>query len=187
MELDEVTISTIDPAILRHEEAIYLCSEFLSHCVSPKESTFHMITYLDSFLFCFISIEEMVSDEDKILLKKSPIFNFLKAARNVTAHHVILAAPKQKDNFKYPFFRSVRVSLNLRTGHKSGQTILRLNIIQFRETFSTASEHPRGKSTLKLAEPYLKIKESTGIGEILFEEVMKEGLDLIASILKLSE
>lgn len=184
MELDEVTISTIDPARLRYEEAIYLCSEFLNHCISPKESTFLLITYLDSFLFCFISIEEMVSDEDKKIMKESLIFNFLKAARNVTAHQTILAAPKQKSKFKYPFLRSVMVSLNLGTGHKSGRTKLRLNFKQIRETFITGKVR---KDTLELAKEYLTNKESIGVEELLIEEVMKEGLEEIKLILKLSK
>ena len=159
--IDEHEISKIDPAFLRYLEAEYLCGRFLDSCGPPLDSYFQMILYFDAFLFCFVSIEEMVSPEKKKGLNQLDIFKFFKAARNVTTHHSILAAPVQKGEF----VRGVLRDINESTGGSQpiASARFRVNAENFRRTFSLAAKiWPRDKSGFQAGEEYLNRIEANG-------------------------
>jgi hypothetical protein len=180
--IDEHEISKTDPAFFRYLEAKYLCGRFLDSCGPPRDSYFQMILYFDAFLFCFVSIEEMVSPEEKKGLNQLDIFKFLKAARNVTTHHSILAAPIQKGEF----VRGVSRDINENTGGSQpiASARFRVNTENFRKTFSLAAKKwPRNKSGFQAGEKYLNRIEANGGSRVYFEDIMAEGLRAVRKTL----
>ena len=172
----EEQVSAMETSRLRYEEARYLYSQFVNHCGPPQDSYFHMIAYFDAFLFCFVSIEEIISEEDKKKLNENPIFKFLKAARNITAHHSVLAAVRQKDPFIRPFSRVIDESIG--GTHSIASARLAVKIEKFREIFSlVVSKRPREKCTIDAAEIYLRSLEENDVTEVYIEEIAKEKLE----------
>ena len=98
------------------------------------------------------------------------MFMFFKVARNVTAHQWVLAAPKQKRTLPPPVLRTIFLS-------RSPATPLSFNINRFREIL----KHRRSKKDHEEAEPYLKDLEGREAIEILLEDVMQEGLDVVGA------
>ncbi len=182
--LNEQQISQADSALLRYTEAKYLHGQFRAHCGPPRDSYFHMIVYFDAFLFCFISIEEMINEESSNSLNSKDVFKFLKAARNVTTHHSILAAPPgaQTAGFQRPFGRIGDVSIGV--SHPYGSAKLQVNLDVFERVFDTAADRwPRGRASFAAGKAYLTRKQSEGLSEIFIEDVMKEGLQAVAEVL----
>jgi hypothetical protein len=182
--LNEQQISQAEPAFLRFNEAKYLYHQFITHCGPPADSYFHMIAYFDSFLFCLISIEEMVPDGKRNILHLKDVFRFLKAARNVTTHHSILAAPPgaQTVGFQRPFGRVISSSLGGTQLNDSAR--LKINLDVFRRVFDTAAvKYSRAKRSFEAGQDYLTRKESEGQTEIFIEEVMNEGIQAVAQAL----
>lgn len=172
--INEHEISKTDPAFLRYLEAEYLCGQFLDSCGPPLDSYFQMILYFDAFLFCFVSIEEMVSPEKKKGLNQLDIFKFFKAARNVTTHHSILAAPVQKGEF----VRGVLRDINESTGGSLpiASARFKVNTENFRKIFSLAAKKwPHGKG-FQAGEEYLNRIEANGSSKVYIEDIMAEGL-----------
>lgn len=181
--LTEEEIRNSEPSKLRYKEAIYLRTQFVRYCGPPQDSYFHMIVYLDTFLFCFVSIEELISLDKKRQLNQIPVFKFLKACRNVTAHHSILAAPNQAGQFIRPFSRAIS-ELNLGAPDATAFTRLIIEVERFRQIFSlVALRWPSEQSTLEAAEAYLIDLEAKGINGIQIEEVLREGLEAVATLL----
>lgn len=177
--LNEQAITQADPVLLRYKEAQYLYVKFEAACGPPRDSYFEMIVYFDAFLFCFVSIEEMVSKEIKEKLNDLDVFKFLKAARNVTTHHSVLAAPNQKGEFVRPFFRAIDES---KVGNASAR--LRIDVEQFGQIFSLAAElWPCGKKVFQAGAESLRRIEASGGKELFIEDVMGDGLQAISKML----
>jgi hypothetical protein len=100
--LNESQITATSQSNLRYCEAQYFLEQFIHYCGnnSSIDSYFHVIAYLDAFLLTLISIEELDRKEQKKALNTQPIFKFLKAARNFTAHKFILASPANQSTFQ---------------------------------------------------------------------------------------
>lgn len=92
---------------MRLAEAIFFYRKFVGACGPPKDSLFEMVAYFDAFLFTLVSIEEMVSGSQKNALNSIDVFKFAKAARNVTTHHSVLAAPNQPIGFDRSLYREI--------------------------------------------------------------------------------
>lgn len=171
--MDEQQILKSDPASLRCEEARHFYEKFIHSCGPPNDSYFHMITYFDAFLFSYVSIEEMLNEHTKKKLNELDVFKFLKAARNFTVHHSILAAPNQRGEFERPFSRIINDG---NTGVTSAK--LQVRIEKFRQIFTLAAEKfPRGKIVFQRSEDYLQRIETAGDDKIYIDSVMLEGLE----------
>lgn len=176
----EPEISIANPALLRYNEASFFLSCFRTSCGPPHDSYFEMIAYIDAFLFCLISVEDMLSEERKKLLRKKAVFKFLKAARNITGHHTILASPNQHGEYVRPFSRAI-IELP-----QSASARLRIKIKEFRDLFETAAKiYPSGRSGFKHAKHYLESFEAKGLQVIYIEDVLMEGLNAVRDVLDL--
>ena len=177
--MDEQQVTKSEPAHFRFHEAKTLYENFLQSCAPPHDSHFHMITYFDAFLFLYVSIEEMVDKNTKNKLHQLNVFSFLKAARNVTTHHSILAFPNQRRGFERPLSRHIS---NGETGNISAK--FRVRSEKFREVFDLAGKRfPRGEEGFRKGWKYLENLEARK-GDIFLEDVMLEGLEGAARILK---
>lgn len=182
MDMTEQEISTSEPAYLRFNESQYLHDCFVDSCGPPRDSYFKMIVYFDAFLFTFISIEEIVTDEKKMILNNLSVFKFLKAARNITTHHSVLAAPNQAREFERPFSRIIQDG---NTGIASAN--LRVRIKKFREIFALARDrYPRGARGFQESEAYLCQLEEDGKDNVFIEKTMSEGLRSVSNVLGFS-
>lgn len=100
--------SDMSPAQLRLAEAKYLFECFKgSRDTHPDQGLFLLTVFFDSFLFCLVSIEEMVEDETRNRLRALDSFMFFKALRNITTHHSVLSGVKGK--FERPISRVVSI------------------------------------------------------------------------------
>lgn len=118
---------------------------------------------------CSVSIEVLIQQNEKEKLNKLPIFKFLKAVRNITAHRFILASPVNER----PFQRSVtdNVSASETSGGVLASARVHISIEQFRKIFAeVAQAHPWDKNTLDVAEDYLQDLEARGSQDIEIEE-----------------
>jgi len=175
--LTEAQISDTHPALLRYHEARFFLSRFLASCGPPRDSYFEMISYFDAFLFCLISVEDMVSEEQKQRLRSKDVFSFLKAARNLTSHHSVLASPNQRGQYVRPFSRLINEG-------QQASARLRVTINEFRQVFELATcNWPRSREGFQAAEPYLAALEARGTQDIFLEDVMQEGLDAVREVL----
>lgn len=178
--LTEIDIMNLSPSQLRYEEARFFLSAFIRHCGPPVDSYFGMVACFDAFLFCFVSIEELVTPTQKNTLNAQPVFKFLKAARNVTTHRSVLASPVQKGGYERPFYRVIREE----TGTRSASARLCVSIEGFRNLFATVgADRIQEQPTLDAAEDYLKDLAARGIEELSIQGVSQEGLEVVARLL----
>lgn len=70
-----------------------------------------MTTYFDAFLFCYVSIEEMVEESQKDKLRALGVFRFMKALRNISTHHSVLTGIKDS-KFQRPIARVVSIGVD---------------------------------------------------------------------------
>ena len=179
--LNETQISNTRPALLRYYEAEFFMSRFLASCgpETIRDSYFKMISYFDAFLFCLISIEEMVSDEQKRRLRSNNVFSFLKAARNLTTHHSVLASPNQHGQYIRPFSRQINEG-------PQASAHLCITIDKFRQVFQLAATNwPRSRAGFQSANAYLDVLEARGTQKIFLEKIMQEGLVAVQEVLGL--
>jgi hypothetical protein len=180
--MDEIQLSTAVPPVVRFREAAFFRTKFITASGPPVDSHFEMIAFFDAFLFSIVSIEDMVNNSLKSRLQTAEVFLFLKAARNVTTHHSVLAAPFQPNGFARPLPRRI-------TEHAGGSSPyayakFAVSIRNFRKVFHQAAvRYPRGASHFLAGETYLNSLEARGVGEILLEDVMQEGLNVVAAVL----
>lgn len=177
--MNEQEVSKSEPVVLRFRGSQCLYRKFIESCGPPRDSYFHMITYFDAFLFAYISIEEMTDNDIKNSLNRLDVFKFLKAARNITTHHSILAAPNQQGGFERPFSR---VMEDGNTGITTAR--LRIKIEKFREIFDLAArKYPRARKGFEDSEEYLKRIEASGNGNVFIDAIMLEGIECAAKVL----
>ena len=163
---------------LRRSEAEYFCSQFLKAC-GPPDSYFKMISYFDAFLFTLVSIEEIVDETKKAALRGNDTFRFVKALRNVTAHHSILASSQQDSKFVRPLRREIKAGLGI-SGIDEGR--LSINFTRFREIFNAVqAERPGEIHTLEAARKYLDHLE-TQPQPIYIAQVLQHALSEVAQI-----
>ncbi len=180
--MNEVELSTADPSRVRLKESVFFREKFITACGPPLDSHFEMIVYFDAFLFTIVSIEEMVSTCERQELQVSNVFLFLKAARNVTTHHSVLAAPKQPNGFAYPLPR--RITEAVGSAEPCAYARCAVSTDKFRAVFRQAAvSYPKGRPNFELGERYLDLIDRRGKQEVYLEDIMQEGIDAVAHIL----
>lgn len=106
-----IDISQYTPPALRLAQAKH-CLDLFNHASKPNDDCwFDMAMYFDAFLFCFVSIEEMVPKAIKEQIQTIESFKFFKALRNITTHHSIIAGASPAAKFPKPLVRSIPMSI----------------------------------------------------------------------------
>lgn len=171
--MQETEMSTLTTAQLRYYEAKYFYSQFIVNSGPPCDSYFKMVCYFDAFLFALVSVEEMIDESDRDRLRDIEVFRFVKALRNITMHHSVLAAPQPGAKFERPFSRHLSDS----TGgvlEASAKLAIRYDI--FRGIFNAIEvERPAEKNTLNAARYYLSKLECQN-QPIFLETVLLDAL-----------
>lgn len=174
--MKETEMSTLTTAQLRYYEAKYFYSQFIVNSGPPCDSYFKMVCYFDAFLFALVSVEEMIDESDRDRLREIDVFRFVKALRNITMHHSVLAAPQPGAKFKRPFSRYIPESIG-GASEVSAKLAIRYDI--FRGIFGTIeAERPNERATLNAARFYLSKLECQA-QPIFLESVL---LDALAAI-----
>lgn len=145
--------------MLRLTEARYLFDQFKSaRNAEPNQGLFLLTVYFDAFLFCFISIEEMVDTATRGKLRAIPSFTFFKALRNIATHHSVLSGVKGK--FARPISRIVSVGVGCNVEFSEQFFLLPEKL---RAIFDAVlQERPGEKRTIEAARSYLSQLENTG-------------------------
>lgn len=175
----ETEMAPLSTPQLRHREASYFCSQFIAHCGPPHDSYFHMVCYFDAFLAALTSVEEMVDNSSKATLAGNDAFRFIKALRNITTHHSVLASSQQDSKFTRPFTRHLFNSVgNIQTS--SGN--LAINYARFREIFDAIEiKRPSEKHTIAAARRHLAALEAQP-QPVFLEQVMHEALAIVEAV-----
>ena len=169
----ETEMAELSSAQLRLAQAQYFYESFLASCGPPRDSYFHMASNFDAFLFSIASIEDMISGLSKDELRSSEAFRFVKALRNVTTHHSVLAASTKDAKFVRPFNRHMFNSVG---GIEITSARLALNPVRMRTIFDSIElARPQEKRTLDVARGYLLSLEERGT-TVFLEELMQEAL-----------
>ncbi|PKM04299.1 MAG: hypothetical protein CVV16_05440 [Gammaproteobacteria bacterium HGW-Gammaproteobacteria-6] len=164
--------ATLSPAALRLAEAQFVLEKFSEASLARHNDTlFLLTTYFDAFLFCFVSIEEMVeSPEKKTAIQAIPIFSFLKALRNIATHHSILSGVNGK--FPRPIVRIVSIG-----APDNAVFCVIPEKIEF--IFSEILKiRPREKRTIDTARLFLDSRIAIG-GDILLKELLFSAIESV--------
>ena len=170
------------PANLRCHEAEYFFHCFLRACGGPDhhDDYFTMIAFFDAYLFSIVSIEDMVAKDERALLHNIDLFRFLKALRNVTSHHSVLAGPSIGWKFERPFSR--HVSENFSKGVPIPAKLeLRFDVLR-RIFDAVQQERPRERKTLDRARAYMSRLEAEQ-APVFIDTVMREGIVVVRASL----
>lgn len=164
--------SNMSAAALRLAEAQFVLEKYSEASRAPhNETLFLLTTYFDAFLFCFVSIEEMVGDaQKKKAIQAIPIFTFIKALRNIATHHSILSGVNGK--FPRPFARIVSIGA-------SENAVFRIIPERLEFIFSEIlKDRPHEKKTMDAARSYLDSRISIG-GDILLKEILDSAIESV--------
>jgi hypothetical protein len=177
-EILAIDVSNFSPPALRFAQAKRFLNLF-NHASRPNgDCWFDMVMYFDAFLFCFVSIEEMVSPPARKQLQLIESFKFFKAMRNVTAHHSIIAGASPAAKFPRPLVRSISMSIG---EEEKSPVAFRLKPKTLRIIFDEVlKERPGEKGTIDAAMTYLGKLEAAG-GNIYFQGLMENALTDIAA------
>lgn len=135
-----------------------------------------MVCYFDAFLFSFVSVEEMINESNRNRLLERDVFRFVKALRNITMHHSVLAAPQPGAKFERPFSRYIPEIIG---GASEGSAELAMRYEILRDIFdSIVIERPREKKTIDAARCYLS-KLERQVQPIFLESVLLEALAVV--------
>jgi hypothetical protein len=174
--MQETEMATLTAAQLRYREAEYFYSQFIANSGPPCDSYFKMVCYFDAFLFALVSVEEMIDKSDQDRLRAIDVFRFVKALRNTTMHHSVLAAPQPGAKFERPFSRHISESIG---GDPEASAMLSIRYDIFRGIFDTIeAERPSEKYTLNAARYYLSKLESQS-QPIFLESVLLDALSAV--------
>jgi hypothetical protein len=171
---DENELSALSPSKLRFAEAEHFLNLFIKSCAPPKDWYFETISYADAFLFTLISVEEMVEDTVCQALRSKPVFRFLKAMRNVTTHHSVLASVAPGSKLPRPFSRHMVNDI-------SARLCFRFDIL--RQIFDVVEkERPFEKKALDRARIFIAEKEAA-VDKVYLEDVFFEGLNCVEPLI----
>ena len=160
----------LSPAALRLAESRYVLEKFIESCsVRHDDTLFLLTTYFDAFLFCYVSIEEMVDNPDvKNSIRGIPIFMFFKALRNVATHHSVLSGVEGK--FPRPITRIVQIGAPT-------NAVFCVVPEKVEHIFSELVKiRPSEKNTLTAAKAFLDSLVQRG-GDILVHELMADAIE----------
>jgi hypothetical protein len=178
--MQEQKMAALTTAQLRYCEAEYFYSQFTANCGPPRDSYFKMVCYFDAFLFALVSIEEMIDDSVKERLRKIDVFLFVKALRNITMHHSVLAARQPGGKFERSFNRHISEILG---GAPEASSKLAIRYDIFRGIFDAIEvERPAEKYTLNAARDYLSKIESQA-QPIFLDSVLLDALSAVKAFI----
>ena len=109
--ISAIDVSQFSPPALRLAQARRFLALFTQASRPNGDCWFDMAMHFDAFLFCFVSIEEMVAPTTKSHLQSIESFKFFKALRNITTHHSIIAGASPAAKFPRPLVRAIPVSV----------------------------------------------------------------------------
>ncbi len=180
--MQEVDMAALKTGKLRWKEAEYFLEQYIKHCGPPIDSYFHMVCYLDAFLFSLVSVEEVVDDSVCGNMRKKDSFLFLKALRNTNAHHIILGIGLEDSKFSSPIARVLSISVGRNPNNSSK---LKFRFDELRQIFSSIeTERPgRDKATLDGARRFMTAMEAQNRGADFIESFMHDGLNDIKALL----
>lgn len=174
--MQEAAMQPFTAAQLRYREAEFFYSQFIANSGPPRDSYFHMICYFDAFLFALVSVEEMIDDTAKSHLRGIDVFRFVKALRNITMHHSVLAAPQPGAKFERPFSRHISESIG---GVSEAPAELAIRYDIFRGIFDAIeTERPFEKKNLKAVRKYLSKLENRA-QPVFLEPVLLDALNAV--------
>lgn len=178
--LSEQEMGALDPAAFRVAEARYHLQQFGIHCGPPVDSYFQMVVHFDAFLFALVAVEEMLSAEQRKVLRASKPFAFVKALRNVTAHHSVLGVVLPGAKFGRPFYRRISTSLG-GTPNDASRLILKPALLH--EIFAAMEREPQSnRKLIALARTALAELERAA-GEHDLEGILDDALAFVANFL----
>lgn len=151
--LSVTEFAELSPSRLRLKEAEFFLEQ-LKHAgtVDHNKTLFLMTAYFDAFIFCYVSIEEMLSDDKKDKLRSLGVFRFFKALRNISMHHSILTGIKDS-KFERPIGRVLHYGVGCKVTETAKFFLLpnKLNAI----FDALLIERPKEKYTIEPAREFL--------------------------------
>jgi hypothetical protein len=179
--MQETDMAALNSGSLRWREAEYFLEQYIKHCGPPVDSYFHMVCYLDAFLFAFISIEEVVSDSIRGNIRRNDSFLFLKALRNTNAHHIILGIGLEDSKFHSPISRVLSLSVG---GEPNNSSKLKFRFDDLRQIFANIEIERLGeRRTLEGARRFMTVMEAQNRDTDFLESFMREGLNEVQAFL----
>jgi len=175
--VDVTEFADMSAPMLRLTEARYLFEQFKSaRSADPNYGLFLLTVYFDSFLFGFISIEEMVDASTRDKLRKIGSFLFFKALRNISTHHIVLSSIKGK--FERPICRIVSEGVGCDVEF-SEQFFISPD--KLRAIFHTVlRERPGERQTIEAAMKFLLLHEARG-GKLMVVDLVQTAIADIES------
>ena len=162
------------PSKLRLKEAQFFLGKFEDAGKAGHNDTlFLMTSYLDAFLFTFVSIEEMVPDDIKAELRNLEIFKFFKALRNISTHHVILSASSES-KFKPAVSRQVHIGVNCKVPQNAKFFIHAERLQEIFDTILIGNKNER--HTIPNAKAFLA-KEQVKNQRVILLDLMKKAVN----------
>lgn len=109
--LSATEFAGLSPSKLRLKEAEFFLEQLKNAGTIDHNATlFQMTAHFDAFLFCYVSIEEMLPAFNREKLKSIGVFRFFKALRNISTHHSILTGIKDS-KFERPIGRVLQIGV----------------------------------------------------------------------------
>ncbi len=176
--MDEPNLSKAPPAVLRLRHAEHFLSQYQRHSGPPIDAYWLMAGYFDAFLFALATVWDMSEPAIRANLEKSSVFRFIKALRNIAAHHSILAVGVLNNKFPRPFSREATVSAG-GPPNDSSRLFFRLDILR-QILDAVERERPHERRNIGVARSYIAELESRG-GRIYLEDIMAEAIDAVAT------
>lgn len=174
-----IDMALLSPAAIRLKQSAAFLAHF-NHASRPNhDSWFEMSMYFDAFLFCFVSIEEMVDSQAKIALEETPSFRFFKALRNIAAHHSILSGASPTSKFPRPLTRMLPATCG---SPETEPVEFKLRPDVLRQIFeSVSSSRKSERKNIEAANAYLTSLEGAG-QPIYIRHVMLKAIDEAACL-----
>ena len=173
-----IDMASLSPAEIRLKQSAAFLAHF-NHASRPNHDCwFEMSMYFDAFLFCFVSIEEMVDSQKKKVLQKAPSFRFFKVLRNISTHHSILTGASPGSKFPRPLTRYIPETIG---APETEQVEFRIKPDVLRSIFDqVAIEVQRERANIEAAKGFLASLEANG-GHIHIRHVMQKAIDEASS------
>ena len=173
-----IDMASLSPAEIRLKQSTAFLAHFNHASRANHDCWFEMSMYFDAFLFCFVSMEEMVDSQAKNALQNTPSFRFFKVLRNISTHHSILSGASPKSKFPRPLTRYIPETSG---APETEQVEFRLKPDVLRSIFDqVAVEVKHERANIEVAKDFLASLEVNG-GHIHIRHVMQKAIDEASS------
>lgn len=151
--LSVTEFAELSPSRLRLKEAEFFLEQ-LKHAgtVDHNKTLFLMTAYFDAFIFCYVSIEEMLTGEKKEEIRALGVFRFFKALRNISMHHSILTGIKDS-KFERPIGRVLHIGVGCTVAETAKFFLLPTKLSAIFDALLI--ERPKEKYTIEPAREFL--------------------------------